>query len=140
MSESPREILKKARYVDRRIAQIYAERDQLNQDMQALRSFDYSKPIVKASSGRSEVESTAVRIADRKRQLAKELKRQLDIRATATDLVYSLPPGPERDVLYQRYILGKSWKLVADTVHYEQRYCVKLHNAALEKMTLKDTV
>ena len=135
MSESPREILKKARYVDRRIAQIYAERDQLNQDMQALRSFDYSKPIVKASGGRGEVESTAVRIADREAELSAELRKQLAIRADAIGIVHSLPPGPERDVLIQRYILCNSWDQVASNLHYVYRYCIQLHNSAMKKIS-----
>lgn len=135
MSESPKEILKKARQVDRRIMLIGVEWEKLNQDIQALKSFDYGKPIVQSSGGRSEVETAAVRIADRKAELSAELQKQLAIRADAIDIVHSLPPGPERDVLTQRYILCNSWDQVASNLHYVYRYCIQLHNAAMKKVS-----
>lgn len=135
MSSSPREILKKARNVDRRVALLAAELEKLDRDLQTLKSVDYSKPIVQASGGHGEVETTAIRIADRKAELSAAIQNQFSIRADAIEIVHSLPEGPERDVLTQRYILCNSWDQVASNLHYVYRYCVQLHNSAMEKIS-----
>lgn len=137
---TPVEILERAKCANRRIAQISAERAQLEQELQTLKSFDYSKPVVRSSSGRGEIEANAVRIADRERQLEDDLQRQLEYRHNAMVLIAALPSLKERVILFHRYILGEKWTEVAKHTHYERRYCIKLRNEALEKMTPKDTI
>lgn len=137
---TPVEILERAKCANRRIAQISAERAQLEQELQTLKSFDYSKPVVRSSGGRGEIEANAVRIADRKRQLEDDLQRQLEYRHNAMVLIAALPSLKERVILFHRYILGEKWTEVAKYTHYERRYCIKLRNEALEKMTPKDTI
>lgn len=41
-------------------------------------------------------------------------------------------PGAKGSVLYERYINLKSWRQVADTLHYSKRHCHNLHDAALD--------
>lgn len=137
---SPAEILERAKVANRRIGQISAERTLLERELQTLKSFDYSKPVVRSSSGRGEIEATAVWIADRERQLEAELQQQLEYRHEAMVLIAALPLLKERVILFHRYILGEKWEEVAEYTHYERRYCIKLKDSALEKMTLKDTV
>ena len=135
MSGSPREILKRARSVDRRVSLLTVELEKLDGDLQTLKSFDYSKPIVQSSGGRGEVETAAIRIADRKAELSAAIQEQFAIRADAIEIIHTLPEGPERDVLTQRYILCNSWDQVASNLHYVYRYCVQLHNSAMKKIS-----
>ncbi len=96
--------------------------------------------MVRSSGGRGEIEANAVRIADRERQLEDDLQRQLEYRHNAMVLIAALPSLKERVILFHRYILGEKWAEVAKYTHYERRYCIKLRNEALEKMTPKDTI
>ena len=114
---TPVEILERAKCANRRIAQISAERAQLEQELQTLKSFDYSKPVVRSSGGRGEIEANAVRIADRERQLEDELQRQLEYRHNAMVLIAALPSLKERVILFHRYILGEKWTPPDSVLH-----------------------
>ncbi len=140
MTDTPKQVLARARNANLWIDQIRTELAQLEQELQTLKSVDYSRPVVKSSSGRGDVETTAVRIAERHRQLEEDLEKQLKARCLAMELISTLPAARDRVILFHRYILAEEWPDVAKAAHYERRYCVKLHNAALEKMTLKDTI
>lgn len=139
MSDTPKQVLVRARNANLWIDQIRTELAQLEQELHTLKSVDYSRPVVKLSSGRGDVETTAVRIAERHRQLEEDLEKQLEARYRAMELISTLPSARDRVILFHRYILAEEWPDVAKAAHYERRYCIKLSNEAIKKLTPENT-
>jgi DNA-directed RNA polymerase specialized sigma24 family protein len=74
-----------------------------------------------------------------------ELERQyvgevaaLELEIRAAEGMLTALPEQQRTVVRLRYIEGLSWRLIARRTHYSERYCLKIHRAAL-KRTLNDT-
>ena len=74
---------------------------------------------------------------DRKKELEDQVKaltaeiEALRMRKEIFDLIKTVP-GVGRDVLYYRYIVGKSWLEVGKAVGYSKSRAHDIHNEALE--------
>lgn len=124
-----------------RIQQLRSELLAVGNDAHTLQSFDYSKPVVRSSGGRGDVETAAIRSADRKSRLLQELDRLTRYRETALGMVMAIPDSTGRRIILARYFDGKPWIEVSKIVAYERRYCFKLKDAAIQDIvdTQKDT-
>lgn len=81
--------------------------------------------------------ATNQRTADIMRRRLEQRKRQdEEATASAADLVYGADvlTDRQRDVLIQRYVLGKTWQQVAKAVNRSPRPCQIDRNAALEAL------
>lgn len=130
----PREVLRRALRIDRELQTLRQEQRQLEETLSSLQSFDYQKPIVKASGGRGSVEQIAIQVADGKARIAEQISQLLAAKDEARRVIELLPEGAERTVLTHRYILLQSWEQIAVDLGYSYRHVTRLHGEALRQL------
>ena len=79
----------------------------------------------------SPVEAKAVRLAEKLSEYQDAELEALRIKRRVFRTVNQVT-GPSGAVLYERYINLKSWRQVAETLHYSKRHCHNLHNEGLD--------
>lgn len=82
-------------------------------------------------SGSNPIESKAVRLAEKLTEYQEAEFEAIRIKHHVLKTVNKVP-GPVGAVLYERYINLRSWRQVADTLHYSKRHCHNLHNSGLD--------
>ncbi len=90
-------------------------------------------------SGSSPIEAKAVRLAEKLTEYQDAELEAIRIKRVVLRTVNKVP-GPPGSVLYERYINLRSWRQVADALHYSKRHCYNLHNEGLnvvEKIILR---
>ena len=65
---------------------------------------------------------------------AREIVRK---RKLATDIIMAMDSVEQKSVLSLRYLCGKSWDDIVDTMHYAYSGVYKLHGAALQEFAKK---
>lgn len=134
MNVDPAVILRRSLHIDREIKDLQLEQKQLEDNLACLQGFDFGKPIVKSTSGRGSVEALAIQAADGKERIARKIARLMAAKQQARELIETLPDGPERNVLVQRYILLRTWEQIAVDLDYSYRHVIRLHGLALQKL------
>ena len=117
-----------------RIQQLHGELQAVGNDAHTLQSFDYSKPVVRPSRGRGDVETAVIRLADRESRITQELDRLTEYREIALGLVMSIPDSPGRQIILMRYFNQVPWSDISKTIAYERRYCYKLRDIAIQEI------
>lgn len=78
------------------------------------------------------LDNAVIELADTREKTAAELERLSHLRKEIISVIESVPNENHRVLLYQRYVLGKTWEQVAVTMGYSFRHTTKLHGAALK--------
>ena len=134
MTTDPAIILRRLLYIDQEIKDLQLEQKQLEDSLSYLQGVDFGKPIVKSTSDRGSVEALAIQVADGKDRIARKIARLMAAKRQARELIETLPDGPERNVLVQRYILLRTWEQIAVDLDYSYRHVIRLHGLALQKL------
>ena len=82
-------------------------------------------------SGSNPIEAKAVRLAEKLTEYREAEFEAIRIKHRILKTV-NMVPSPYGSVLYERYINLRSWRQVADELHYSKRHCHNLHNAGLD--------
>lgn len=124
--------LSKVYYIDKEIQALTEIRDSLEKDAVFLRAVDYSKDRVSSAASRGSVEDTAIRIADAQGRVTGKIDELIEAKQRAMKIIEGLPEGPHKAVMYNRYILLKTWESIAVDLNYSYRHVLRLHGDALE--------
>lgn len=124
--------LSKVYYIDKEIQALTEIRDSLEKDAVFLRAIDYSKDRVSSADSRGGVEDTAIRIADAQGRVTGKINELIEAKQRAMQIIEGLPEGPQKAVMYNRYILLKTWESIAVDLNYSYRHVLRLHGDALE--------
>ena len=73
------------------------------------------------------------------RQAAALEAEMIAARKIAEKYVTLLKLQSEREVITRRYLMCQSWEKIADMMCYSERQVIRIHNKALEKMSLNVT-
>lgn len=79
----------------------------------------------------SPIETKAVRLAEKLTEYQDAELEAIRIKRRVLRTINQVP-GERGAVLYERYINIKSWRQVADSLHYTKRHCYNLHNEGLD--------
>ena len=79
----------------------------------------------------SPIENKAIKLAEKLTEYQEAELEAIRIRQRVLRTVNKVP-GQRGAVLYEKYINLKSWRQVADTLHYSKRHCYNLHNEGLD--------
>lgn len=124
--------LSKVYHIDKEIQALAEIRDSLEKDSVFLRAVDYSKDRVSSAASRGNVEDTAIRIADAQGRVTGKINELIEAKQRAMKIIEGLPEGPHKAVMYNRYILLKTWESIAVDLNYSYRHVLRLHGDALE--------
>lgn len=129
--------LSKVYYIDKEIQALTEIRDSLEKDAVFLRAVDYSKDRVSSAASRGSVEDTAIRIADAQGRVTGKINELIEAKQRAMKIIEGLPEGPHKAVMYNRYILLKTWESIAVDLNYSYRHVLRLHGDALNLLRKK---
>ena len=131
MGESPRETLGRCWRLRGELQRLREEQRQLKQEMDGLRATCYDKARVQSTGGLGEAERLALQAAEAAEEIARELGELYRAKGKARRLIRQIPPGPERLVLEERYLLLKTWEEISRDIGYSYRHTLRLHREAV---------
>lgn len=79
----------------------------------------------------SKVERYACKCVDMEDKIGHDLRELVNVKIEITELLRKIDNPLYGLILENRYILGKRWEEIADTLGYDACYLRHLHNAAL---------
>ena len=113
------------------IAQRYkSQYDKEAEFLDMIRSPQGSDGQPRGRSGSSPIEAKAVRLAEKLSEYQDAELEAIRIKHRVLKTV-NMVPGPVGAVLYERYINLRTWRQVAEALHYSKRQCYNLHNEGL---------
>lgn len=124
-----KDYLKSYRDIKSKVAIIELEIEELEEQAEAIVPVNDGMPkeIFKADR----TGNLAVRIADMVRGLSELRLELMDRRKAVSDLILAIPDSRYSQLLYKRYILLDTWDKIANDMHYDHRYILRLHGEAL---------
>lgn len=127
-------LLSRVYYLDKELTTLVAVRDSLQEDLAFLRAVDYSKDRVSSGGSRGSVESTAIKIADAEGEITGKIDEIVQAKRLVSHMIDKLPNGTQRAVMYNRYILLKTWEAIAVDLNYSRRHVLRIHGDALNQL------
>lgn len=128
-----KEYLKQYEYAEKRIHRLEEEYEAEQLLIDAVRSVSDNDGMPHGSGISKPTEEKATRLADKLQRLEKARREAVRIRQDVFDMIEAVG-GDEADVLYQRYILLKTWDKVCESVYYSWFKVNQLHHSALDKV------
>lgn len=119
---NPRDYMMQYRYSLRETKQITDHLQQLRELAEDLRD---------ESGKRVTLDEAVANLADAQDQTASDLNRLCALRGEILGTINSVPQK-YRTVLYERYVNGKTFELIAVEQHYSYRQIKRIHRGALE--------
>lgn len=90
--------------------------------------------------GENQIELAVEKIIALEGQINASIDRALEIKKQVEEAIQTVQDGTLREVLIQRYILGKKWEQIADDMNYGYQWICKLHGRALQAIKLKEAI
>lgn len=109
--------------------------DELN-EMRAMAvsiSVSTDREYVQSSGSGDAICNAVANIVNAEKQLAEVISQYMQEREEAKNRIEKMDDETLREILYLRYISGKSLSAVAETMHYSDRQIIRLHGEALSK-------
>ncbi len=123
--------LQELRRLDAEINNKIKELEELRQRSVGVGSFDYSKERVVSSPSGDAIPDMVSKITVLDDQIDSMNDDLTSKKYEAYQMICRLDNKKEQDVLYLRYIKGKSWRLVANEMRISLRHTHRLHGDAL---------
>ena len=128
-----KEYLRQYECAVKRIQRLETELEEETLLIDAVRSVSDNDGMPHGSGISKPTEERAIRLADKRLRLVQARLDAVEIRQNVYDVIERIG-GDEADVLYQRYILLKTWDKVCESVFYSWYKVNHLHRDALEKV------
>lgn len=128
-----KEYLRQYEYAVKRIQRLESELEEETLLIDAVRSVSDNDGMPHGSGINKPTEDRAIRLADKRLRLVQARLDAVEIRQNVYDVIERIG-GDEADVLYQRYILLKTWDKVCESVFYSWYKVSHLHRDALDKV------
>ena len=128
-----KEYLRQYEYATRKVKRLEAELEEETLLIDAVRSVSDNDGMPHGSGISKPTEERAIRLADKRLRLVQARLDAVEIRQNVYDAIERIG-GDEADVLYQRYILLKTWDKVCESVYFSWFKVNQLHHSGLEKV------
>ena len=79
-------------------------------------------------------EEVICKIIDLDNLITEKIDELVDFKKDVYSVINRLPDRDYRTILEKRYIHGKEWQIIADEMHYTERWITKLHGRALQEL------
>ena len=88
---------------------------------------------------RSRIEDVIVKIVDLEDEIGASITRLLELKQEIATAIARVENPKYRALLELRYLCFKTWDEIAGELRYERRYVFKVHDRAIQKVTVIDT-
>ena len=83
------------------------------------------------------MEEAIVRMVDLENEIAEHVECLVSLKRDIARAINSVESETHRILLELRYLCFKDWEQIAEDMHYERRYVLKLHGQALKRVDTK---
>ena len=130
-----KEYLSQAKYLDARINSKIKQVDQLNDLATSATSVLTGMPhnLNKATSKMADVVD---KIIDLQAEINHDIDTLVDLKRKISEIVNSVPDDEFKTILEKRYICLERWESIAAYMGYDLRWLHRLHDKALEEVTV----
>lgn len=130
--KSVKDYLNQLRFLDKVINQILAEIYELRISATSIGAIQ-NKEKVQTSPNYDKIGSIVAKIADMEKQVDELVDKRADLRHKIQKTILRMEKERHREILWMKYIDGKSIYQIADELEMQPRGCKKAHNKALEE-------
>ena len=106
--------------------------NQVRSDAGSIRGVDYSQPKVQHSHSDTSAD-TAVKIEALEAEAVRAVLDAEKLMLEITLKIIQIESAEYMRILYDRYILGRSLNVIADSMHYSYVHTCRLHGQALQE-------
>ena len=139
-AEDPKEILQRARYIQRRIDQRQAELTRVREMRSYITGTNFEAVRVKHSADRGPTERLALssRVEALEEMLRADVEKLAEAKIEAIGLISLLENPWWQEVLWVYYIRSaKNWGEAAEIVGYSEQHAKRIHGLALREIRRK---
>jgi DNA-directed RNA polymerase specialized sigma subunit len=133
-----KEYLSQAATLKRRIKQIEDRIEELRTEASSPKAIRYDKDMIQSSPSGDALANYMIRLDHEERKLIRMKEQYLDIHEEIRNRILLVRPDLYADVLYMRYLEGKSLVDIAEELLYSYIYVCKLHGRALLEFARKN--
>ena len=133
-----KEYLSQAATLKRRIKQIEDRIEELRTEASSPKAIRYDKDMIQSSPSGDALANYMIRLDHEERRLIQLKEQYLDIHEEIRHRILLVRPDLYADVLYMRYLEGKSLVDIAEELLYSYIYVCKLHGRALLEFARKN--
>lgn len=128
-------ILSEYRAIERRINRLIDEKAAWN--AKAMATTSSFSDIPRSGGGADKIQTTVEKIIEIEEKLDHEIDAMADLRNRIEAAVERLESEKLRDIMRYKYIDGLKFEEIAVTMHLDHRWVRRLHNRALNILTLE---
>lgn len=133
-----KEYLSKAAVLRRRIKQVETRIEEIRAEVSSPKAIRYDKDMIQSSPSGDALANYMIRLDHEERKLIHLKEQYLDIHEEIRNRILLVRPDLYADVLYMRYLEGKSLVDISEELLYSYIYVCKLHGRALLEFARKN--
>lgn len=130
-----KQYLRQIQSIENRIDRIRQQLHKIGLEMDTLKSPDYGKDRIASTSSGDQMINMIIRYDEQYSKLMREMRRLLEVRTRICDEIEQLSDDRYKKILFERYVMHRTWEDVAEITGYETRYVYDLHSKALDAFT-----
>lgn len=105
--------------------------EELRSEVASPKAIRYDKDMIQASPSGDALANYMIRLDREERKLYQLKTQYLDLYHEIRERIIVVMPGIYADILYMRYLEGKSFDQIAEELNYSYVWICKLHGRAL---------
>ena len=135
---TPKEYLNQAYWLDRRIdsklEQLSALKDMVTKTTSAM-----TDDVVSHTRNVHSMQDVVAKIIDMQAEINADIDRLVDLKSEIMHVIKAVKNPEHQTLLELRYLCFKSWEYVAEQMGYNVRHIYRLHDEAVEQITIPET-
>ena len=135
---TPKEYLNQAYWLDRRIdsklEQLSALKDMVTKTTSAM-----TDDVVSHTRNVHSMQDVIAKIIDMQAEINADIDRLVDLKSEIMHVIKDVRNPEHQTLLELRYLCFKSWEYVAEQMGYNVRHIYRLHDEAVEQITIPET-
>ena len=133
-----KEYLNQAYWLDRRINSKLEQLSSLR-DMATKTTSIMSDDVVSRTRNVHSMQDVIAKIIDMQAEINADIDRLVDLKSEIMHVIKAVRNPEHQTLLELRYLCFKSWEYVAEQMGYNVRHIYRLHDEAVEQITIPET-
>ena len=133
-----KEYLNQAYWLDRRIDSKLEQLSALK-DMATKTTSAMTDDVVSHTRNVHSMQDVVAKIIDMQAEINADIDRLVDLKSEIMHVIKAVKNPEHQTLLELRYLCFKSWEYVAEQMGYNVRHIYRLHDEAVEQITIPET-
>lgn len=135
---TPKEYLNQAYWLDRRIDSKLEQLSELR-NMAVKTTSIMTEDVVSHTRNVHSMQDVIAKIVDMQTEINTDIDRLVDLKSEIMHVIKAVKNPEHQTLLELRYLCFKSWEYVAEQMGYNVRHIYRLHDEAVEQISIPET-